>query len=387
MGKKIRVGIISNEFLDPELGRMGGFGWAASRAAEVLNRKSAGRFEAVFLSGELNRRNSSVNETNGTKLILNTGKWYRDIFPLSRERIDILLSIDYRPSYNAVINALPRTPLIVWVRDPKTPDDYKILDTLRVPGKEDVIPAGLPVIRSGILAKYVNGPWFLRRRVFLANKMPHIAAKNAATYNLPASELVLPNPDVLDYDKFSSRTKSSHPKVVFLGRFDPIKRPWIYLELARKFPDTEFVMMGKNHFSGAGNWKPEDIPENVVLTGHLSGHEKYNMLSSAWVLVNTSIHEESPVSVFEAFALRTPVISFGDWGGLISRFGISVGPATGTGLDKLPQLVDALQALLADHTYRNQLGEQARDWVRNEQNDQRFLEAFESICRKAGAPV
>lgn len=92
--------------------------WAARRAAEVLNRKSAGRFEAVFLSGELNRRNSSENETYGTKLILNTGKLYRDIFPLSWERIDILLSIDYRPSYNTVINALPRTPLIVWVRDP-----------------------------------------------------------------------------------------------------------------------------------------------------------------------------------------------------------------------------------------------------------------------------
>ena len=69
---------------------------------------------------------------------------------------------------------------------------------------------------------------------------------------------------------------------------------------------------------------------------------------------------------------------------MISRFGISVDPATGTGLDKLPLLTEALQTLLANHTFRKRLGDQARDWVLKEHNDQRFLEAFESICNNAG---
>jgi glycosyltransferase involved in cell wall biosynthesis len=381
--RQIKVGIIANEFLNPKLGRLGGFGWAASQAARVFNTKSDGHFQAVFLSGELNKSNCPVTDSNGTRLILNSGIWYRDIFSLWREKIDILLTIDYRTSYNAVINALPGKPVVVWSRDPKTPDDYKKISTLRIPGLNDVKPAGIPAIRAEMLSRFVKGNLLFRRKVFLANKMKHISLKNTDTYWLPESPLVLPNPDVIDYNKHTARP-SSHPRVVYLGRFDPIKRPWIFLELARKFPDVEFIMMGRNNFKCEGGWRPGSIPENVVMTGHLSGDEKYEMLSSAWVLVNTSIHEESPVSVFEALALETPVISYEDWGGIVQNYGVTIGRVPGTGMEGLPELTEAVQLLLTNHDLRKKLGKSGKDFVMREHNDGKFLDAFRVICEKAG---
>ncbi|MCA1802137.1 MAG: hypothetical protein LC662_06730, partial [Rhodothermaceae bacterium] len=154
-------------------------------------------------------------------------------------------------------------PVVVWSRDPKTPDDYEKIGTLKIPGLNGVEPVGIPAIRADMLSRFVKGNLLFRRKVILANKMMHISQKNMDTYGLPESPLVLPNPDVIDYSKYTARP-SSHPRVVYLGRFDPIKRPWIFLELARKFPTVEFVMMGRNHFECKGGWCPDSIPENVV---------------------------------------------------------------------------------------------------------------------------
>jgi len=380
--KQIKVGIVANEFMNPDLGRLGGFGWAASQAARVFNTQSNGQFQAVFLSGELNKSNCPETESDGIRLILNSGIWYRDIFSLWREKIDILLTIDYRTSYNAVINALPGKPVVLWSRDPKTADDYYKINTLRIPGSDGVKPAGIPTIKAELISRYVKGNLLLRRKVFLANKMKHISLKNMDTYGLPESTLVLPNPDIVDYKKNSARP-STRPRVVYLGRFDPIKRPWIFIELARKFPDVEFVMMGRNNFEGDGGWRPDTIPDNVVLTGHLGGDSKYEMLSSAWVLVNTSIHEESPVSVFEALAFETPVISYEDWGGIVENYGVTIGQRPGTGMEGLPQLTDALQLLVTNHDLRKKLGANGKEYVMRVHNDQNFLDAFRLICKMA----
>ena len=88
----------------------------------------------------------------------------------------------------------------------------------------------------------------------------------------------------------------SIPKLFFLARLDPYKRPWLFAELARHFPEVEFLFLGKAHHRGEGAWEPNELPDNVKLMGHISGEQKTRILSSAWVLVNTSIHEGLAVS-------------------------------------------------------------------------------------------
>ena len=118
---------------------------------------------------------------------------------------------------------------------------------------------------------------------------------------------------------------------MFLARLDPYKRPWLFVELARAFPDAEFVMVGQSHFSGPGSWEPP-TRRDLRLAGNLSGEEKLRELDAAWVLVNSSPHEALAVSFQEALASRTPLLACVDTEGVVSRFGVSVGPVPGDGL-------------------------------------------------------
>jgi hypothetical protein len=76
--------------------------------------------------------------------------------------------------------------------------------------------------------------------------------------------------------------KSDGPRVVFLARLDPYKRPWLFVELARRFPGVGFLLLGRTHFSGLGSWTPEAVPPNLKVMGHLDGAEKLRLLASAW---------------------------------------------------------------------------------------------------------
>jgi len=379
----LKIGILANEFLDPDIGRMGGFGWAARNAGRVFKRHP--QIDIVYLSAQLNhlQERETPIRTNGIPLHLVHGQKVVNAIRLFQERIDLLLTIDYRPNYNPVLDALPFTPIVTWVRDPRPPEDVEKMMSLRIPGKEDLKPDGIHNNETIRLAEYTRRAWPFNNTVLLANKMPHMKAKNTSVYGVPPSDYVLPNPSVIDYSSVQVE-KADTPTVVFLGRLDPIKRPWLFVELGRHFPQTDFYMMGQNHFEGERGWRPNNIPDNVHLTGHLSGADKYRLLSRAWVLVNTSIHEESPVSVLEALAYETPVLSYEDWGRLVERHGITIGQHRGTGMDGMPDLVDAQDRLLTDHKKRIALGKAGRSYVEQQHNDQQFLAGFSEICKGAG---
>lgn len=374
---------MANEFLDPNIGRLGGFGWAASRAADVFNKSQSG-FEAVFLTPLLySHSQPGLAVTNGTRLLYRSGRRYKDSARLLYERIDILLTIDYRTDYNVIFDCAPLTPIVTWVRDPRSPADIDKMMSLRIPGSKKTALPGLHTNNTRDLSKYIQPGRLFKRPVILGNKMPYLSAKHTSVYGLPPTNHELPNPDLINYQEYKPNA-SGHPRVIYLGRLDPIKRPWLFIELARNFPEVEFLMLGKDHFADKGGWTPEDIPENVKILGHLSGKKKYDLCASAWVLVNTSIHEESPVSVFEALASETPVLSYEDWGGIVERFGIAIGQHRGTGLEGIPSLTEGLDQLLREHSLRHALGRAGHLHVRQEYTDRRFLGCFRDICKAAG---
>src|ERR1041384_7961768 len=92
---RIKIGIVSNEFFDPELGGLGGFGWAAMSAAKFFQRNPALGFEPVFLTGRIHRTLTESN-SHGARIIFAQGNWTEYVRRLQREQIDLLLLIDYR---------------------------------------------------------------------------------------------------------------------------------------------------------------------------------------------------------------------------------------------------------------------------------------------------
>jgi glycosyltransferase involved in cell wall biosynthesis len=378
----IKLGILANEFFDLTLGRMGGFGWAARQVARCFQDPAHG-VEVVFLTGELRAANHSDEMwVHDTRLVLRHQSVLGTLKRTRDERPDLLLVMDYRPNYRPVVWALPRTPMIVWVRDPRPPDDVAKVDTLRLPGSDDVKPAGTfqPDCRSlGTIARAAR---WLGRPVTFASPATYLRNKLERMIGLPVDDFAfLPNPVDLDPGHVQ---KSARPLVVFLARLDPYKRPWLFVELARRFPEVEFVLAGRAHFHGAGSWKPDSLPPNARVVGHVDGPEKLRLLASAWVLVNTSIHEGLAVSLLEGLACEAPLLACVDPEQVVSRFGIHVGRFDGAGLEALPALEAGLRRLLTETELRTRLGRTGRQWVNATHNRDRFLQAFRQLCVRSG---
>lgn len=378
--QRLRVGILANEFFDNDIGPLGGFGWAASRVATLFLERHALGIDPIFLRGNAYDAQASETSAHGTRALSGAHGRFRHWRRLRAERIGLLLSIDFRLSYRRTLFLLPRTPVILWSRDPRDDDDWRSLATLRIPGSA-TRPQGVAPIDCSSLGGILAWSRRMRRRVVFATPSAPLREKIAEAYEIERPEVeVLPNP--LEMPQLPIR-KSPTPVVLFLGRLDPYKRPWTFVELARRFPDAEFVMLGQAHFSGAGAWTlPADAPPNLRALGHVDGEGKRRELSRAWILVNTSIHEGLPVSFQEALAHEIPIVSGRNPEGVTERFGVDVGQWNGDGLEGLDAFTNALAHLLSDHALRQRLGREGREWVESTHGIDRFLDVFLGLARR-----
>ena len=383
MKKRIKLGVIADEFFEPGMGRMGGFGWAARQVSRIFNDDPSQGVDVVFLSGEV-RSTATLKETrtHGTRVILRRPGRTANWLAARRERFDLLLTIDYNLGYSAYLRSLPRTPAIVWIRDPRSAQEARIIESTPIPGKRDETPQGLYSFDSRSIARIHNEAQWLGRPLLFATPALHLVANLEAAYGFePEHVFFLPNDVRLNPDAV---VKSKRPTVVFLGRLDPIKRPWMFAELAAFFPNVEFRFLGQSHFSGQGAWNPDNLPANVRLCGHVDEVEKTRLLSEAWVVINTSIHEGMPVSLLEALACETPFLSGVSPGYTIAQFGIITGRTDGDGMQGLEALRQGLDRLLGDDSLRRDMGRRGRAWVRSVHNREHFLQCFGRLCDTAG---
>ena len=374
---------MTDEFFDAKLGRLGGFGWAARQLARIFNGDPSLGVELVYVAGELLAEpGRSEAEANGSRVVLRQRSRLANLRAMQRERFDLLLTIDYNLGYSVYLRSLPRTPTIVWVRDPRTPEDATKILGVRIPGVGDATPQGLMSHDGSSLAKIAKESSLLGRRLMLATPTPLLVTKLERAYGFePPDFHLLPNPILLDPPVVR---KSETPTVVLLARLDPIKRPWLFAELARSFPHVEFRFLGQPHFTGPTAWSLDDLPPNVRLVGHVDEAEKLRLLSEAWVSINTSVHESLAVSFLESLACSTPLLSCVNIGFTVSRYGVYTGRFDGSGLESLDAFRAGLQTLLDDAALRAELGRKGREWVRTTHSLDGFLSAFERLVERGG---
>jgi glycosyltransferase involved in cell wall biosynthesis len=382
--QRLRLAVVANEFFDRGVGRMGGFGWAAAQVARCFRDAPHLGVEVVFLTGELRARDGAAEtRVHGAPLLLRTPDYRERIRRLSP---DLLLLIDYRNGYRAALGAVPTVPFILWSRDPRDSADWAEVGTLRMPGPADGAPdspCGPARVDCTSFRKVARSARWRRRPWLLATTTPYLGAKVADTYGVaPARVFDLPNPLAALPPPPASR--AARPTVLFLGRLEAIKRPWVFVEVARRMPQVDFVMLGDVWARGTQRWEPRDLPPNARLAGHLEGEEKAAALARAWLLVGTSIHEGLAISYLEALAAGLPLVACQDPEGVVSRFGSYVGRFDGSGLDSVPAFVNAIGALLADDERRERLGREGREWVAAHHSRERFLGAFRELTAELG---
>ncbi len=376
----MKLGLLANEFFDLSTGRMGGFGWATRQVANCFNNDKSLDVEVVFIAGEsYGKPNEPDPIIHNTRVILRQKNFWDYARRLWSEKFDLILTIDYRPEYRRQFFLLPKTPIITWVRDPRTDEDALRIKSVRLPGQETIYPKGLESFDcTSLVSAYQFSERFNRPFLF-ASTCNFLTYKIKGTYGVqPPQSYLLPN--IIDLDPGQIK-KTQQPTVVFLARLDPYKRPWLFVELARHFLEVTFIILGKAHFEGKGAWKPTSLPNNVKLMGHIGGTEKVKLLSEAWVLINTSIHEGLAVSFLEALKCETPILSCVDPENVVSRFGVYVGRWEGTGETAIPYFIEGLNRLLTQHQWRIELGQKGKQWVTQTHNKEQFIASFNQLCK------
>lgn len=388
--RALRVGLVASEVFDLRQGNLGGFGKAAAEFSRLTARRPDLGWECLWILPR-----AAGGGVGGDGMIHGSPAVRRDASPtkfvaaLRRARPDLLLLVDLQAIYRIPFWALPRTPVIVWVRDPWSPADKRVLATLRVPGQPGVRPQGLMARDLRSFRRDALVARALGRRVAWAVPARFLSPKIPQTYGGdPASVHLLPN-FALRGDA-GGQARAPRPTVLFMGRLDPVKRPWIAVEVARRMPEVDFVMVGTSHLRGPGAWVspgPETAPRNVRRVDAALGPDQARAYAAAWVLLNSSIHEGLPLTFQEALAHGLPVVAALDPERVVSRFGRFVGEEPGDGMAAVPRFVAALAELLGDREQRETLGSRGRAWVEATHNETAFVESFRRICRELGLPA
>ncbi len=392
--KPFKIGVVVNEFFCDEYPPLGGFGLSAKNFAEFFQSQDRYAVEVVALLPAYRGKGAPPTMLHGTRILptppeLAIGnprvfKKYRD--DLLRENMDLLISIDYYPNYFQRLMALPRTPWIHWIRDPHSNENWdRILGLAKSEFPCEYSESARARARNYL--KLQISRRLLRRKFHCGIQETWLQDRARDGFPLIGKEfsrlvnrINVPKTTVV---------KDPRPNALFIGRLVPVKRPWIYFELARRFPEVEFNVVGepdhRMHLTQILK-EAQQVP-NLRFLGKRVGHDLEQSLEKAWVLVNTSIHEGMPQSVLQALAFETPVVSALDFGGSIASFGVYAGECSGDGMAEVDSFARALQGLLQHEGKRRELGRAGRQFVQANYTDAAFLDQFLAILSKMEVPI
>lgn len=186
----------------------------------------------------------------------------------------------------------------------------------------------------------------------------YIADKVRNMFGLDYTPPFLPNPITIPKNKIE---KADVPTVLFLGRWDPIKRPDIMLQIAEKMPNVQFTCCGvanpefKHYFDSLV--KKAGKLENVHYMGFVVAEKKDEVLKKSWILLNTSTRECLPISFLEAGAYEMAIVSPNNPDDFASNFGHKI-----RSKENITEYVDAINTLITGELWREK-GAFARTYV------------------------
>lgn len=98
-------------------------------------------------------------------------------------------------------------------------------------------------------------------------------------------------------------------RIAYVAGFFPRKRPELFLEVAKMFPDVDFVMIGDGPLLDKIKTAASALPaHNVSFTGRLSNPDAISQLKSSDLLLVTSRQEGLPKVILEAASQGVPSI-------------------------------------------------------------------------------
>lgn len=365
--KSPRICLISVEIF--AWGKYGGFG----RATRLIGRELVKRGLQVTAVVPRRTGQAPVEDLDGIRVLsfdrrqsLSAGDLYR------QADADIYHSEEPSLGTYLAMRAMPGRKHIITFRDTRDRGDW--WTEFRLPS----------ISRMQVASNWLyEDNWLVHQAVRRADA--HFAAaqmlipKSRAKYRLAADPLFLPTPVAV----LPEPLKAAQPTVCFVSRWDKRKRPELFFELARAFPEVRFLAVGKSRdlaYDQALRQQYGSLP-NLELLGFIDQFrtdELVRLLEKSWILVNTAAREGLPNAFIEAAAHGCAILSAVDPDGFASRFGQHVKDDDFTG---------GLRALLQGETWREK-ARQGHEYVSNtfslERSIDRHLEIYQNLMNAAG---
>jgi len=296
-------------------GKYGGFG----RATRTIGRELARLGHEVVAITPRREGQTEVEYLDGIKVLGFAQHRLWDIHRLAKLcQADVYHSCEPSLATYAARRAAPDKVHIVTARDPHDWDDWRV--ELTLPSKSRLRTAGAMIFENNLLA--TRG---VRKADAVYTAFSDAIPKVKAKYGLTEDPKFLATPTPLP----KRPTKSGKPKVCYVARLDPRKRPHLFMELADRFPDVEFIALGAARDANLERALRQTYGAcpNLTVAGFVDQfHSPYyaEVLSQSWILINTSVREGLPNAFIEAAAHGCAILSSVDTDGFASRFGETV---------------------------------------------------------------
>ncbi len=288
---------------------------------------------------------------------------------------DGYLSLEMQGVSYEILKADPHRKVILWLQDPRPESDWDELDSMSIPQS-----GYRPTEKVRRLARKLQD----QNRLTVISQGKFLNAKGREFYQLDDSIEItyVPNPISVD-SHFDIEKQDKENAIVFLGRLDSVKRPWLYFEIAKNLPNYIFYVCGQSHEQDLEEVKAKyaDIP-NLKFMGHVDGEEKINLLKKAKILVNTSIHEAVPVSFLEALSYGCLLVSCQNPDDMTSNYGIAIDQVWGDGYEMVEPFSQAVETLMENDSFRKEKAQKAVSYIRDVHSIESFTNNMRRIIRK-----
>lgn len=391
------LNFIVEEFFHPDLRGVGGFGKLVKNVADYFNAREKEFRVGVALPQKITVVNKpSVRRYHNSNVYLHSAAGQEKLAAfwsyarlLNYPRPKLFFAIEYYSTYEYPLLASPAVPLLIWIQDPRDREEWEKLAQLKLEVQSRPFDniMSLASEREYSLKKIIRLSRILKRKVIFATCGEFLTERARRTYNMPTLQAhYLPSP--LSLPELSEIIYAPRPSFCYVGRWDPVKRPWIFFELAKRMPGIDFYVVGHTHFFEL--MEPMIAPyrklPNLKFLGLVDEATKEKLLRETWALINTSLHEGLPVSFLEAFSYGKCVISCQNPDGLAERFGYYTGEILGEGLDEdsVRKFTEKIERFVADDFVRKVNGPLARKYVEENHTFKNFERRLQAILIKEG---
>jgi glycosyltransferase involved in cell wall biosynthesis len=169
-------------------------------------------------------------------------------------------------------------------------------------------------------------------------------------------------------------TNEGRSTALWIGRFEKVKNPGTFVELAKEIPDVRFIMCGYGSLYDQLAKQVSRV-RNLSFLGMVDESNKRKLLSDAFAFVNTSSSEGFPNTLLEAGIYKIPYISFVDPDEVICRHKL------GFHVISFKELVEKTKLLAQSSDLQRELGMNIRSYVEREHRIENVAKAYDQLLK------